>query len=253
MLLDLQRRFRDGLLAANAAPVADLIAGPASRFTVHHGNFAASLTDALEAAFPVVKRLVGEDFFRVAADRFLHRHPPTLPRLSAYGVGFPDFLAGFAPAASLPYLPDVARLEWARIDSYFGPGSDDRIDPARLHAVSESALPAMRFWPHPSLRLLTSPHPIATIWSLNQPQHATVPAIDLTRPEAARVLCAGRHVRVDALAPAGFAFLDALARGLPLAAAAAVVDPSFDLGAALLDALRDGALIGIIRSDEAPT
>ena len=254
MLLELQRRFRDGLLADNPDTMAGLIAGSQAGFGVHRANVAVSLTEALASAFPVVRRLVGPDFFRTAADRFLRRHPPAAPRLSAYGAAFPAFLAGFAPAAALPYLPDVARLEWARMDSYFGPGGDRRIDPAALASLPPHALPDLRLRPHPSLRLLSSPHPIATIWALNQPQHEAVPPIDLARPEAARVLCMDGHVRIQALAPGDFAFLDALARDEALATAAeegAAADPGFDLAAALRDALGDGAFVTLLAGSEA--
>ena len=52
-----------------AAPVPTGLVNPdgaaaSKRFDVYRNNVAVSLSDALEAAFPVVRKLVGDEFFR---------------------------------------------------------------------------------------------------------------------------------------------------------------------------------------------
>ena len=86
--------------------------GPAGkRFDVYRNNVAVSLTEALETAFPVVRRLVGDANFKILAGAFLRKHPPSSPLLMLYGANLADFLESFPPTQSIRYLPDIARLE----------------------------------------------------------------------------------------------------------------------------------------------
>ena len=109
--------LRAGLLVPET--VASM-AGPSRerRIGVYRNNVKASLVAALVGAFPVVQRLVGEEFFEAAAFVFVEHHPPRSPVLAEYGAGFAAFLEGFEPARDLPYLADIARLEWARQQAF---------------------------------------------------------------------------------------------------------------------------------------
>src|SRR5215510_15471186 len=115
-LRDVQARFAEGLLGDDGA-IADLVAGdgldPRARLAVYRHHVLTTLTAALEAAFPVVCRLVDPRFFAYAADAFVRQHPPAGPCLDEYGGAFADFLAAFEACTHLSWLPDVARLEWA--------------------------------------------------------------------------------------------------------------------------------------------
>src|SRR5688500_7173734 len=118
MLSDLQNAFRRYTLDGDVGPLPDWVCGngmpAARRLAVYRNNVMGSLIDVLAAAYPTVCRLVGEPFFRFAAASFAAAAPPVRPHLMSYGGGFAGFLARFEPAADLPYLPDLARLEWAR-------------------------------------------------------------------------------------------------------------------------------------------
>ena len=87
------------------------------RFSVYRNNVIAGLTAVLEAAFPVIRTLVGSEFFAAAAAVFVRAHPPKSRIMMLYGARFPDFLSAFEPAADYAYLPDVARLEQALRES----------------------------------------------------------------------------------------------------------------------------------------
>ena len=112
-----QSRFRAALLDPGQPAPPGLTGsggGPAARrFGIYRNNVTASLTEALRQSFPVVRALVGEDFFTAMAIAHLRAHPPASPLLMFYGQDMADFVAGFAPAQHLGYLPDVARLELA--------------------------------------------------------------------------------------------------------------------------------------------
>lgn len=117
-LRELQLSFVEAVLAGNDVAIASQLkvrgGTPESRLKVYRNNTFSNLRAALADVYPVILRLVGEDFFKHAATHFIRAHPSTSGDLNDYGGGFGEFLAAFPPAAELPYLCDVARLEWAR-------------------------------------------------------------------------------------------------------------------------------------------
>ncbi len=131
---------------------------------------------------------------------FVTAHPPRSPLLMTYGDDFPDFIAGFEPAAELPYLADVARLEAARTRAYHAADAEP-VDPNLLRSIAPEALGGMRFVLHPSAEVVRSRHPIVTIWAMNAGEAELGPIEDWRREDA---LVARPHldVEVRALPPA---------------------------------------------------
>jgi hypothetical protein len=206
------------------------------RLQVYRNNSFVSLTEVLKATFPVVCRLVDEQFFRYAADAFIRACPPRAPCLSEYGSDFADFLAGFAPVQRLAYLPDVARLEWAINEAYF---ADDApaLEPARIAALPQERYGTLGFRLRPSCRLVASTYPVDRIWQAHQPDGNVDTPIDLAAG-GCRLLVQrrGLDMQMTALDVAGHAFLGALSEGRSLQGAyetAAAIDGAFDLVGAL--------------------
>lgn len=218
------------------------VSGPeaAARFAVYRNNVAQGLVRALEARFPAVQRLVGPEYFRALAASHAAENRPQTPVLLAWGAGFPDFLAGFAPLAAYPYLADVARIELARGRAYH---AADRapIDPARLAGADPRRL---RLGLHPSVQMLRSDHPAVAIWAAQQPgaRAAPIPAA----PQTALILRRPDHeVPVIALSPGDAGMIAALAAGRPLLAAAETAwaeAPGHDPNPLLLHLMQSGAL-----------
>lgn len=224
-----------GLMAWNAAT-------PECRYDVYRNNVTASLTNALASRFPAAERIVGSEFFRAMAQAFIRRHPPRSPLLLAYGDDFPDFAAAFEPAGELAYLPDVMRLETARGRAYHAADAVP-LDPQSLTAVDPSRLGSLTFTPHPSLSLLSSSHPVVTIWAMNVGESSPAPINDW-RGEDAVIVRPHMVVDVVPLMPGGVAFFRRLADGVTLAGAAEAAmaaDTRFDLSTNLAVLLRSGA------------
>lgn len=141
----------------------------AQRFSVHRNNRMASLVEALASSFAVVQMLVGEAFFQASARAFIRQHPPTSPVLADFGERFADFLAEFPPALELPYLADVARLEWLRQCALYAADACP-LPEADLRAliVQPERLAQHRWYLHPALGVLTSPYPVVSIWAAHQ-------------------------------------------------------------------------------------
>jgi len=173
-LAALQAAIRDTVLGADDhqpspdAGVLGLGLTPAQRLAIHRNTTRLTLIEALGANLPVVKALVGEAFFAHAARSFLRAHPPASPILTHWGEGFADFLAEFAPAASLPYLADVARLEMARLGAL--DAADVRpVPPDALARVPADRLSDARCVLHPAFRCVVSAWPVDRIWAMHQP------------------------------------------------------------------------------------
>ena len=219
------------------------------RLQIYRNNTYGSLTEALKDSFPVVCQLVDERFFKYAAHEYIERHPPRAPRLAEYGADFAAFLAGFEPARSLAYLPDVARLEWA-INEAYQAADAPTLDPARIAAVPQERYAALAFVVHPSCRLVTSPFPVDRIWQAHQPGGDPATPIDLAAG-GCRLLVDRRdgEIRFLSLDAPGRAFIEGLVAGRTLQAAyetAAAVDPTFDLVGALGTHLGRGSFTDFI-------
>ena len=205
------------------------------RFDIYRNNVAVALIEALGEAFPVVRAVVGAEFFEAMAGVYIRAHPPSSPRMMVYGESFAPFLERFPPAADLPYLPDVARLEYTRRQAYHA-ADEPAADPAVLGGLAAARLTEARLWLQAACHVLRSAHPVHAIWRYN----ATGDKAPV-RPVAEDVLVSrpGDEVLVQLLPPGGAAFLLALRAGAPLGRAAerAAADaPAFDLAANLASA-----------------
>jgi hypothetical protein len=79
------------------------------RFAVYRNNVAVGLIGALEARYPVSRRIVGDDLFRAMARAFVRARKPRSPVMIAYGEEFPEFVAEYlAFAAGGPSLRQTA-------------------------------------------------------------------------------------------------------------------------------------------------
>jgi hypothetical protein len=190
---------------------------PRKRFAVYQNNVVASLIDALAARFPATQRIVGEEFFRAAAGVYVRHEPPRSRILMFYGDTLPEFLADFPPAADVPYLADVARLEAARTRAYHAADAEPA-DGSSLQRLDEDELGALRIRPLPSAEILRSRYPVVTIWSMNSGEREVAP-IESWDGEDALVARPRGEVEVRLLPPGGATFLTRLLAGAPLAEA----------------------------------
>jgi hypothetical protein len=70
----------------------------ARRFAVYRNNVAVGLMGALEARYPVSRRIAGDDLFRAMARAFVRAHRLRSPVMIAYGWEFPEFAADYLAA-----------------------------------------------------------------------------------------------------------------------------------------------------------
>lgn len=250
MLREFQSAVSASLLADFKAPAPDgIVAGDparaAARFMIHRGNVLESLVAALGQTYPAVKSVCGEGNFRVLAGTFVRNHPPARPELLAYGGAFADFAEAHEGARTdFPFLPDLARLEWALNEAYFAAPAP-ALAPDDLAAVPPERIAQLRLALHPSARLVASmTHPIHTIWTEVAAAGGALPDPMPERGETVLVLRNSDSVEAFALDRGEAVFLGAAAAGAPLEKALAeaiAAEPGFDPSAALAAALSRGA------------
>lgn len=249
-LSDHQATFAAALCDPGASTPGNLSAPDGTRverrFAVYRNNVLVGLVEVVAGAFPAVKKLVGDEFFSAMARVYVSTRPPASPVLMDYGADFAEFISSFEPAASVPYLADVARIERAWREAYHAAEATP-FGPDDFAAIAEDDLPAMTLDLHPSLRTVRSDFPACTIWSMNTGHESLVP-IDLDQGgEDTLIVRPSAEVGVRRLPPGGSDFLAALAAGQTLDAAAtsamAAVE-QFDLAGNIAGLIDSGGVVG---------
>jgi hypothetical protein len=219
---------------------------PAALLSIYRNNTVISLTEALATTFPVVVRLVDRRFFDFAADSFIKDNLPTSRCLSEYGRNFPAFLSVFTPAAGLPYLPEVAELEWLisrlRVAEPLPP-----ISVSALLEIVEFDFERIVFHIDPTIGYFVSRFPVDSIWMDNQPDAPSV-ALSPRTGDVHLEVHAHQGVRLGRLDPAVWHFRSRVARGEALGDAlqnASRISNSFDLAQALAALFQESCVIGI--------
>jgi uncharacterized protein (UPF0276 family) len=196
----------------------------AARLAIYRGNLAANWDKALSSAYPVIRQLVGDEFFGALSRAYGKVHPSRDADLNRFGEHFAAFLAGFEHAANYPYLPDMARLEWAVHQAYYAPDAAP-LSASDFASLTPATLEASRFTPHPACAIVASSWSVAAVWLAHQPGGPAFPS-EMEEPGCALVCRPGWQVQVRAIPPAAQAALAMLAQGDTFGAA---LDAAFDI------------------------
>jgi uncharacterized protein len=231
-LLEAQARFTDALLGR---------AGPPG-MAVYRGNVFGNCSQALESAYPIVRKIVGGEFFRGLVREYAREHPSASGDLNEYGEHLPEFVAAYSHTQDLPYLPDVARMEWLAHRAYYA--ADAELLDLTKAAVSNPE--ALRLRLARSCALLASDWPLASIWTVHQDNYEGEIEVDLDAgPDRILVHRPKWRAQVRALAPGDYRFLDMARQGKTLGEAleaALAEDDSFDPPLALARWVDAGAI-----------
>jgi len=231
----------------------------AARFGVYRNNGIVSLIASLEQSYPVVATLVGEDFFREMARRFARAHPPVSPVMYDYGAPFSDFILSYEPASRVPYLSDIARLEWqAGVALHAADATSlDLGEVSRLLASPET-LAILRWEFHPTVSLIASHYAIVSLWRAHQHDSLEritqeIAQIDLNQAETGLIVRPNLKVEVYGLHSVQGVFVQSLIQGNSLTDASAEAftqDPSFDLAEMMGDLFRMKVFKDVWKGDE---
>ncbi|MET3614596.1 hypothetical protein ABID16_002933 [Rhizobium aquaticum] len=239
-LLDPDHAIPDGLLTPDGRPAG-------KRFGIYRNNVTVSLVNALSEVFPTVQNLVGEDFFRAMARLYVQDTPPASRLLFEYGASFPDFIERFEPAADLPFLPEVARLERLWLDSFHAADAAP-LDGAVLQRVAPEQLASLTFVRHPATRLLRAQHAAVTIMARDRAGEP-LDGLDPFVAEDGLITRPAYDPEIRHLPTGGADFVGLLIEGHTLgeaAGAALSADPGFNLPAAISAIIQAGAFSKVL-------
>jgi hypothetical protein len=251
-LRELQRRFSVAMLGGGADEIAPWVfadgIGARTRVGIYRNNVQAAFCKTLELEFPVIRRLVGSDYFELLAREFQRAHPSTSGDLHPIGTLFSTYLRQRFETSDYRYLADVAELEWAYQESLVA-AELPAFDPLILQRIPVSQYDQLRFTLQASCRLVRTRFPVIRIWSANQPEVELPETIDLDSGADLVVVCRGSDcVTFTALPVAQFEFLERLADSAALGDAiesSLRADPTFDPAAALRRFVRLGLLAAV--------
>lgn len=240
-----------------AAPLAALVAAPWQRGLAAYRTNAAALAErALLATYPVVAALISADSFAPMARQFWFEHPPERGDLACWGEALPGFLAVEPQLADVPYLADVARLEWALHRSADAPDANP-FEPASFALLGEMAPDQLTLRLPPGTALLRSGWPVVSLVKAHlqdEPAFDTVAGrIQARQRETALVWRQGLRPHLGACTDAEAALIEALLAGQSLLAAleavdavdAAATEVPFDFSDWLNAAVTQGQVLGV--------
>jgi len=244
--------LRSGDAGLLASQIVDGGIAPEQRIQVYRNNHRLAALATMQATYPVIERLGGNDWFRQSAAQYQKRFPSRSGDLQYLGENYPEFLRSQLGETPHAYFADVAALEWA-YQLVLSAEERAPVDLAVLRAIAPQDYERLVFVPRPALRLVESQFPILAIWQANQPSEETVPEIGLDG-NPSRVLLIRRedHVELRELSEGSSLLLQQWQLGTPLgaaAAAAAAGSTAFDLPVCLRELLGLKAIADIVCGD----
>lgn len=212
--------------------------------SIYQHNFQATLIRTLQHTYPLITKLVGEDFFYMTANEYIQRYPSCSGNLYDYGEYFSDFLTEYTPAKNLVYLAEVAQFEWIS-HTVFIANDTAPFDAFALQNIPSEQYNDLHFVLHPASHLKKFHYPILRIIDLC---HENIKEnIDLDEG-GVNLLIIRRELDVSLaqLSTCDFIFLSALKDGSTLSqalAAAHAINPEFNLDEKLPVWIQDKTIV----------
>ena len=252
-LHNLQQQFTSAVLGQDTHEIArNIIDNQFSgkqRLNIYSNNVAISLRNALRAVYPVIHKLVGDEFFGAMSRDFIANYPSRSGNLHDFGEQLSSFIGSFAPAGELVYLADVAKLEWA-YHSVFHAQNSQIFNIEKLQQVHPSDYGNLIFSLSPASRLVRSPFPILRIWEANQEYNQSELNDPISLDEGETLILVLRRdmdIEFQSLNQTDFSFLSAInnkEKFFTACDAATSIENNCDIGQLLQKHILSGAITG---------
>ena len=180
---------------------------------VYRNNITSARVRALEAIYPVCQAVLGEECFRAVARNFSWTRADSSADLNVYGNLFPEYLGAHEGSnlSRLPYLQDLARLEWHWHAAYYA--SDNIPFPYESFAVASAQPERLCFTLAPGLSLLETDYPVREIWRRHRTREHTESVPGLEGPEYLCIHRTGRTIQVTQIDKEIYGLLENIQKG----------------------------------------
>lgn len=228
------------------------IESPSRGLAAYRANALVNAQRALEVAYPVIAQMIGEENFAFLARDFLHRHPPVRGDLAQWGTQLAAFVAQVPQLADMPFLADIARVEWAL---HACASAADRVqDTASFAVLAEDDASVLHFKLAAAALTLASAYPVVSIILAHQGKGTLDAAFALLQQgvvETALVWREGFAPRLRVLHADEQSLVSALLSGQHLGAALDGAHPNFDFSIWLAANVQNGLVLGVLAIDTA--
>lgn len=217
-LRDLQAGLAAELRGRTGALESEIVAGGlgvAGRLDVYRNNSRAQFDGALERTYPVLRRRVGDDYFRQLARGYREQHPSRSGDLHWIGRHFPGYLAGTLAGTGYEWLAELAALEWA-CETALVAAREPPVSIAAFAGLDAAAVAEARLRLQASLTCVRASTPVLDVWRANQPGEDGSP-VDLSKGgQCVLVCCSEAGLVLRELDPLALEFTRALQGGAAL-------------------------------------
>jgi hypothetical protein len=203
-LVELQRAMTSQILGDDAPfPFEDWIrvpdgADPGTRFAVHRDGYPARIASSLAEAFPAVANILGEGSLAKLTDRFIRDGGSLERNLNRVGRSLPTFLESDSLTRELPFLPDLAALEWAVFECFHRATGGD-FDASSVGAFSPDDWARARIVFRPGTAVVRSEWPIRELWNTRSLDRSEIDVDLSSRPERVLVYHVGFAIETQAI------------------------------------------------------
>jgi len=241
LLQNLQYELADALMHAE---LAEDIISPSANLVIYQNNILSNFTAVLTETYPLIRQLVGDDFFTMMTHEYAQHYPSCSSNLHDYGEYFANFFTHFSQLDAHPYLKEVAQFEWICHRLFFAADATP-LDTGRLREVIEQDYSKLHFMLHPACEVMQFHFPILKIIDLCQGQHDEV--IDIhASGDYLLIIRRDLDIKLVALSEGEFYFLQALAQYQSVETALTLAlekDVSFNLEEHLVQWVNDKTII----------
>ena len=185
------------------------------RLAVYAEGYVVRIREALAETYEAVLHVLGRETFAELAVGYARRHPSREYDLGLAGRHLPEFLAEHPLTRELPFLPDLARLEWAAMEAFHA-FEQPPLSTAELAGLPAEGLERAHFLFQPSVRLASFGWPVVEIWEQRKRPREEVSVELAGRPQRVLIFQQGGQVHCELLEPAQHELLAALLEGRPL-------------------------------------
>lgn len=133
------------------------------RLAIYSDAYFSRIAEALRTDFEATYQTLGEETFFELVSAYIKEFPSTSTSIEEVGAKFPDFIRKLDPGIGLPYLSELAQIEWALIEAFY---ADDLLpfNPNSLNTIPHSSWNMVKLIMDPSIRLIETSWPVHIIW-----------------------------------------------------------------------------------------